>query len=69
MITAPNLSKFKECLDNTLRHGLVLGSPGRNRELDSKILMSAFQFEILYDAMMGVTPLSAIGQECRVLFI
>lgn len=30
--------------------GLLLGSPARNRELDSLILMGLFQHEIFYDS-------------------
>lgn len=49
VVMAPSLSQFKECLDNTQPYSLVLGSPGRSRELDQVILTVPFQFEIFYD--------------------
>jgi len=34
-------------------YGLVLGSPARNRELDSMILLGPFQLEIFCDSMIN----------------
>lgn len=42
--------EFREHLDDTLSHGLVLDIPVKGRELDLMILMGPLQFEICFDS-------------------
>lgn len=48
-VRAPNLSEFKEHLDDTYLYGLVLGSPLRNEHFSLMILTGPFQLVIFYD--------------------
>lgn len=43
VLMAPRRPEFKECLDNAVSHGLVLGSPARSRVLNLRILTDLFQ--------------------------
>lgn len=49
VIREPNLSEFKEHLDDTYPYGLVSGSSVRNEQLGLMILMDLFQPEMFYD--------------------
>lgn len=49
VVRAPNLSEFKEHLDDTYLCGLVLGSPVRNERFGLMILMGPFQLVIFCD--------------------
>ena len=47
------LLKFKEYLDNALRHRVgILHVPLCSQELDSTILMGPFQIRIFYDSVI-----------------
>ena len=55
VVTALSLMEFKKHWDNTLRHRVwFLGGPEQSQELDSMILVGAFQLRIVYESMTRI---------------